>query len=351
MNTINAFLYVWGAAIIVNQLYSLSLLITGTIMGGKPHVYGVFFGPKLFQFKIGQVLVRVHAFPFDSYVKFGNEFKILSLWWQTLINASGFCFLVLLAVLIFGIDEGIWKIIRGFSQFISVIFSPFSYGIVIFSSLADYAGKEPFIASIGLLASKYAAFALLPFWALGGFISRLILKKLIPTSENATQTIQLLVSLLVVAVWLASFINYLGSVIMLAPENGRMSFLILNSNQIDIILALICLIISVVLGTWRSDCIFWQKRVPLNCPRSWKLYYVRLLSFIIVLFSSFWFSFIAASELKIKTNTLEWWAVLLTIWLTLWLILKGIGYHKAKKRYDVFSGKLVKKYGHTCGLK
>jgi len=116
-------------------------------------------------------------------------------------------------------------------------------------------------------------------------------------------------------------------------------------HLVHIVSAVICLLVSVIIGSWRNYCVFWAKYLQTNCPFGWRNSIVRFGTLFIVFFASVWFSFIGASLIVRQEYSLNWLFLFLTLFLSRWLISRGLGYYKAKKEYYAFLRQVEKEGG------
>jgi len=104
----------------------------------------------------------------------------------------------------------------------------------------------------------------------------------------------------------------------------------------EILFAGLCFFIALLVGKWRSYCIFWEKNLRTNCPLGWRKSIFRLGSLLIVFFASVLFSFVGASLVTSEIYESKWWYSFLVLFIFRWLISKLLGHSKAKKEYNAF---------------
>ncbi len=208
-------LILFAAAFVVMQIHLLTMAVVGSVLGAKIIDYGITVGPTLFQFKIGRINVKFNAIPLGGYVKFTDDFENLSVWKQIVSALSGCCVLFLIACLSLGVDDGLGKFGRGFSQILSGAVFPFSAGKDLVSALTDFGRHNSFAACLGLFAGKFAALNLLPLGTLnGGAVLIAAFKAVTPNAQNVIdkyQIISLVIYLLIGLGWLIALISYLLS--------------------------------------------------------------------------------------------------------------------------------------------
>lgn len=61
------------------------------------------------------------------------------------------------------------------------------------------------------------------------------------------------------------------------------------------ILALVCFVLAVMIGSWRQSCVIYEVRLPYNLPRYWSYSYIRILTWLITAALSIIYSFLIAS--------------------------------------------------------
>jgi uncharacterized membrane protein YfcA len=103
-----------------------------------------------------------------------------------------------------------------------------------------------------------------------------------------------------------------------------------------VLFAAICLFVAVIVGGWRSYCIFWEMNLRTNCPLGWHRDWVRFGTMLIFFLTSLLASFVGAGLVISEQYELNWWISFTLLFASLWLISKALGRHKAKKEFDEF---------------
>lgn len=206
------FLYLILAVSIIFLTYTIFQTVGGLIFGSKIEEIGLFFGPKIFNFSIGEINFRVNAIPIGSYVKFTDELSNLHPIRKILIVISGLLSYCVLAVICLGFSEAITQIVSGFSQIFRMLFSPSAVGAVYIGKTLNLVNEKSFLYELGVISSKFLVFNLLPLGTLnGGNLLEYFLELLGFKSEKAFETykiISLIPALFLVIAIIISFITY-----------------------------------------------------------------------------------------------------------------------------------------------
>lgn len=211
---------------IATAVFTLSTALVGWILGARVEAVSIFFGPKLWEAKMGSIRLKVCLIPTGAYVKFGgdedvpeekrraDDFQNLHPAKRIIIAATGSLALLLLAVNLVEPSRSLAAFARGFHQCIAGAIMPLSSGAGILSRLNLIASNEPFSALIGLVAVKNAAFNMLPVPTLnGGFILLLLLRGVAGLSQKAAErvtTLGFLILLALVLGWFIALVGYLA---------------------------------------------------------------------------------------------------------------------------------------------
>lgn len=142
--------------------------IGGKLFGAKISEVGVFNSPRIFSFDLGGVTFSLNALPLGCYVKFTDDFQHLHPFKKILIVLSGLLSYVVIALIGLSFAETLHQTISGFGQLFSGLFAPIAVGVKYFEALANVLTTNSFTTGLGILASKFLAFNLIPLGSLSG---------------------------------------------------------------------------------------------------------------------------------------------------------------------------------------
>jgi hypothetical protein len=206
----NGYLYILLAALIIFIAFMIFQAVGGKLIGGKIEDLGIFVGPTIFHFKLGEVTVRLNALPLGSYVKFSDDFQLLHPLRKTLAVLAGLVSYLVLAFIGLGFAETFQQVSSGFVQILSGVISPVAVGSRLVEVLANVFQEKSFPVGLGILASKLLAFNLIPVGSLsGGMIVLYLLELFNIKSEKLSERynlIGLLFVSIVTLVWIFAFV-------------------------------------------------------------------------------------------------------------------------------------------------
>ena len=194
-------------AFAVTVVVSLFGMIAASLLFGA-HIeeINIFFGPRIKKIKVGNIVLNIGAIPWGGNVKFSDEIQSLHWVKRIVMLICGPILLVMMAVMAFGVPDGFQKFLNGFYQLFYGAFSPRTYGSQYLLALYEFVRVNTLSATLGLIASKAAAFNLLPFPTLtGGVIVMTILNRIRPMSILVNERIQLS-GLLILLIFLVSWV-------------------------------------------------------------------------------------------------------------------------------------------------
>ena len=212
MNFLVVALTIFAAAFIIIQLHLLAMAIVGALFGAKIENYGIFMGSPLFRFNVGSIPVSVNYLPFGGFVKFQDGFDQIAVWKRILTALAGNAVLLATAMICLGFETGLGKFASGFRQIPLGAIFPFSIGKELVATLFNIANQNHFVALLGTMAAKMAAFNLLPLGSLnGGYILLNLIKAVFAVPDLIAERYQLtslLVFMLVIFSYLAAAASY-----------------------------------------------------------------------------------------------------------------------------------------------
>ena len=195
----------------------VGFIAASLLFGVQFEEINIFFGPRVKTINVGNVVLNIGAIPWGGNVKFCDEIQSLHSVKRLFMLISGPSLLVMMAMVAFGVPEGFQKVLNGFYQLFYGAFSPRTYGSQYLLSLCEFVRVNTLSASLGLIASKVAAFNLLPFPTLtGGMIVMTILNRIRPMSMLATERIQifgLLILLILLVGWMLALYFFLWRIL------------------------------------------------------------------------------------------------------------------------------------------
>lgn len=112
-----------------------------------------------------------------------------------------------------------------------------------------------------------------------------------------------------------------------------------------VLFAAICLFVAMIVGGWRSYCIFWEINLRTNCPLGWHRVWVRFATMLLFVLTSLWVSFVGAGLVISEQFELNWWLSFAFLFAFLWLVAKILGRRKAKNEFDEFLRRVEAKGG------
>ena len=187
------------------------------LFGVQLEEINIFFGPRIKTINVGNVVLNIGVIPYGGNVQFGDEIQSLHPVKRIFMLICGPSLLVIMAMMAFGVPDGFQKVLNGFYQLFYGAFSPRTYGSQYLLSLYEFVRINTLSASLGLIASKVAAFNLLPFPTLtGGMIVMTILNRIRPMSMLVSERIQLfglLILLILLISWMLALYFFLWHIL------------------------------------------------------------------------------------------------------------------------------------------
>jgi membrane-associated protease RseP (regulator of RpoE activity) len=205
------------AICIATSLHVLVMAAVARLVGAKVEEVSLFYGKKILKTKFGDTTFSLGTIPLGGYVKCDEDFQNLHPLKRTLAPLCGCLALLILAMAVFGATEGFQKMARGFYQIASGVFAPRTQGALLVLTLFRFAEASTFLACVALVASKLAAFNLLPIPTLsGGDILLTLTGWIKPLSEKLRERIQIfgfIALLIIMLCWTIAFFYGLKSAI------------------------------------------------------------------------------------------------------------------------------------------
>lgn len=194
----------------ITLIYLFSLVVACLINRVPVKEFNCGYGPKLFKFKIGKMLVKCCAIPICGFIKmdddkFEQKNKVIKLF----INLSGCLILWIIGALIMGVSDSAISLIVGFKQFIVGAIYPQEIGSKLISSVLKLLKNNNYLLVFGILSVKMSAANSIPvLLTCGGraiaIISDFILKKNI-VNNSFINIISMLILLLLYIGWGIAF--------------------------------------------------------------------------------------------------------------------------------------------------
>jgi len=173
-----------------------AIALLARFLGSKVYEVGFGFGPVLKRCAIKGTVLALRAIPLGGFVRMeadeeaappqrepnGIPFSDLGRLARALVYAAGCLATFGVAVLLLGMSEAAASFGRGFGQFLGGAIAPLSQGVENLRSSSDLLRSASFPVSLGVIASKVAAFNLIPLPSLNGFhiLSALLLGRAHP---------------------------------------------------------------------------------------------------------------------------------------------------------------------------
>lgn len=205
-------------------IHTIGIAAAGWLVGAPLEEINIFFGPRIKKINLGNAILDIRAIPLGGNVKFSDEFQNFHPIKRIFIACCGSLALVIVAMIAFGVSEGFQKFTNGFYQVLSGAFAPRTQGSQYLLSLYEFVRANSFWASLGLIASKMAAFNLLPLPVLnGGAIVLSLLDWVRPMPlkfKERLQQIGFVILLINMICWLVAFVYSL----LRLPANFEFSF-------------------------------------------------------------------------------------------------------------------------------
>jgi len=150
-------------------LHTAALSVTGSLAGLVITDVGLFMGPTLFQIKIRGLNIKFNLLPLGSYVTFDDQKRSgkkrvedLHPLIRAFVGGSGSIALVVAGFVCLGFSAGLHHLVSGFGQVVLGALRPFAKGAHLWSLLYQFMNTSPLFVTFGLIATKEAAFNLLP---------------------------------------------------------------------------------------------------------------------------------------------------------------------------------------------
>lgn len=180
------------ASIVISiVVHVLGMAAAGWLIGAEIETISLFYSPRILRSKFGSTEFTVGLIPFGGFVKFNDNFQKVHPLKRMFVASSGCVLLLIVASVALGFSGAFHKFLSGFAQVLFVVLSPRSYGSQLLSSGYDFLKISPFLACLGLVASKMAAANMLPLPVLNGGDIILILAGWIkPIPERVRERIQ-----------------------------------------------------------------------------------------------------------------------------------------------------------------
>lgn len=164
-------------------LHIAAIALMARLLGSKLYEVSFGFGPLLKHRAIQGTVLALRAIPLGGSVRMepdedvappeqeptGIAFSDLGRLARVLVYAAGCLATFGLAVLVLGMSEASASFGRGFGQFLGGALAPLGQGVRNLRSSIDLLQSASFATSLGVVASKVAAFNLLPLPSLNGF--------------------------------------------------------------------------------------------------------------------------------------------------------------------------------------
>ena len=192
--------------------HTSGLFLAGRLAGATISEVGIFTGPEIMKIEVYGLPFRLNLFPLGSYIKFdadqsparGKRLDEINPLIRALIAASGCIALLALAAISLGPRATLHQTVTGFSQIVSGGLSPIANGTRLLQRLWQFAATEPLLATVGLVASKEAAFNLLPLPVFNGGDIILNLVTLVkPISSSLRDKLNIVGLLLMIVIWIS----------------------------------------------------------------------------------------------------------------------------------------------------
>jgi membrane-associated protease RseP (regulator of RpoE activity) len=179
-------------------VHVLSVATAGSLMGASIEEIKLYSGPCLFRVKLNSGSLYVHAIPLGGSVKFWGELADVQPLKQVFVAVSGTLALLVVAIFVLGISEGLEQFGAGFRQIVAGAFAPSATGAGLIRTAYDFLIANSFFACLGAVAAKMAAGNLLPVPSLaGGDAVLYLLNTVMPLTSETRERIRI-VGLLVV---------------------------------------------------------------------------------------------------------------------------------------------------------
>jgi hypothetical protein len=150
----------------------------------------------------------VHAIPIGGHAKFRGELADVHPLKQVFVALSGSLALLVVAISVLGIAEGVEQFAAGFHQIVTGAFAPSAMGAELIRSAREFLIANPFLPCLGAVAAKLAAGNLLPVPVLpGGDAALALVNCFVPLTSETKERIRLVGSLVVSGLaicWLVS---------------------------------------------------------------------------------------------------------------------------------------------------
>ena len=191
-------------------VHTAGLAIAGRMAGASIAEVAIFTGPAIVKIEVYGVAFRLNLLPFGSYVRFDAEERVrrkrlddIHPLIRVLIAASGCLALLLFTAVCFGPRVALHHTLSGFSQIITGALSPIAIGTQLLQRLWQFVATESLLSTLALVASKEAAFNLLPLPALnGGDIILNLVSFVKPISESLRVKLTMAGTLVMLLIWL-----------------------------------------------------------------------------------------------------------------------------------------------------
>lgn len=180
-----------AAFVISVVVHTFGMAVAGWLIGSRIKTVSLFYGPRLFGFTVGNTETSFGLIPAGGFVKFDHSFQYIHPLKRVFVASSGCILLLVVACITLGVSEAFDEFIRGFVEVYFIVVSPIAYGSGLLVSAYEFLRINSFLVCLGLVASKFAAFNLLPVPLLNGSDILLGLVELVaPLSERTRSRIQ-----------------------------------------------------------------------------------------------------------------------------------------------------------------
>lgn len=205
-------LYIILAIFLLMFLFTIVQSIVGKLLGAIIDEIGIFLGPSIFKFNVGNLKISLNYIPTGSYVKFTDDFEKLAPIRKLLISISGLLFYLVIAVLCLGLNETFRHTINAYQQVFFGIISPVSVGAKYVEMLAQIMTQQSFLTGIGILTAKMLAISAIPLGTFtGGSVFTYLLELIGFKSQKLNERfgiIGLLFWLIIIIPWIIAILVF-----------------------------------------------------------------------------------------------------------------------------------------------
>ena len=193
--------------VICVAVYALGTILTALVFRLPIQEVGLFHGPSLFQFQVGDTTVRINCLPFAAYVRLKNEsYYTASLVAQICLNLLGHGTVFVLAAVCLGWEPAVQSFVAAFEQILRGAIHPLSEGRDYVNAAIAFLGDHGFREGLGATGAKLFSINVIPLPPLSGGMALIAVFESAVTISESTRGRVYLIGFLILLTGIISWI-------------------------------------------------------------------------------------------------------------------------------------------------